>query len=562
MLCVATAAQQIFIKSALPTTVLASVWNLCAVNGGNALSFPEFALGMFLAKLALGGSPLPPQLPQDVRSQVTLSIAEIQAAATAAAASTTVAVASSIGPINSQFSQTASSSVSATPLGSPMPAAVGLGIGMRSLTPDLQMQYQQQQQQQQQQRAWAIGPAEKAQYDATFRTWDPSNSGFISGDRARQIFAQSGLPENILAHIWSLADGQSLGKLNADEFAVAMHLIYKKLNGHDVPRVLPPELVPPSTRDLNALTVLAKSEAMRQEPMRRISPSASLMGFTSETSLYAASQQASSLASAADHLRASESAKRDSILSRVEQKRKQLAELREHIDSDNKQCTDIEIRLRALKTQSIVAQENIIDLSRTKQTLAPSTSLGSASPLSDMEIAEFERIEHQTLALIDECKQRQIEVADLQTAAIRARHAKQSSQSSMTASSNAAADVADKAAALLAARMAMLGVPSNSLPQRSISPSPSISSNLNIHDEIAAVDRDKFNRLQELNEIRNRVTIFSSQIRSAISIQKASLGLPAAGRWEPSVADRVKFEEGVGLETREAIALVVAIKVI
>lgn len=36
-----------------------------------------------------------------------------------------------------------------------------------------------------------------------------------------------------------------------DEFSVAMHLIYRKLNGYNVPETLPAELIPPSTRDLH-----------------------------------------------------------------------------------------------------------------------------------------------------------------------------------------------------------------------------------------------------------------------------------------------------------------------
>ncbi|CAG8776527.1 12940_t:CDS:1, partial [Gigaspora rosea] len=39
--------------------------------------------------------------------------------------------------------------------------------------------------------------------------------------------------------------------LNQDEFAVAMHLIYRRLNGYDIPATLPPELIPPSSRELN-----------------------------------------------------------------------------------------------------------------------------------------------------------------------------------------------------------------------------------------------------------------------------------------------------------------------
>lgn len=38
--------------------------------------------------------------------------------------------------------------------------------------------------------------------------------------------------------------------MNVDEFSVAMHLIYRKLNGYNVPEKLPAELIPPSTRAL------------------------------------------------------------------------------------------------------------------------------------------------------------------------------------------------------------------------------------------------------------------------------------------------------------------------
>ncbi|CAG8839339.1 12899_t:CDS:1, partial [Racocetra persica] len=43
------------------------------------------------------------------------------------------------------------------------------------------------------------------------------------------------------------------------EFAVAMHLIYRKLNGYDIPTTLPPELIPPSSRELNESLDLIKN---------------------------------------------------------------------------------------------------------------------------------------------------------------------------------------------------------------------------------------------------------------------------------------------------------------
>lgn len=98
---------------------------------------------------------------------------------------------------------------------------------------------------------WAITKEEKTRYDQLFRAWDGLHKGFIGGDVAIEIFGQSGLEKPDLERIWTLADHGNKGRLNLDEFAVAMHLIYRKLNGYPIPNQLPPELVPPSTRNFN-----------------------------------------------------------------------------------------------------------------------------------------------------------------------------------------------------------------------------------------------------------------------------------------------------------------------
>jgi hypothetical protein len=98
---------------------------------------------------------------------------------------------------------------------------------------------------------WAITKGEKKLYDDTFRAWDGMGKGYISGSQALEIFGQSGLPKPDLERVWTLSDSADRGRLNLDEFAVAMHLIYRKLNGYPIPARLPPELVPPSTRNIN-----------------------------------------------------------------------------------------------------------------------------------------------------------------------------------------------------------------------------------------------------------------------------------------------------------------------
>ncbi|KAI5295093.1 actin organization and endocytosis protein, partial [Ascosphaera pollenicola] len=73
---------------------------------------------------------------------------------------------------------------------------------------------------------WAVTKDEKRIYDDLFRAWDGFNKGYIGGDVAIEIMGQSGLPREDLERIWTLSDPNNRGKLNKDEFAVAMHLIY------------------------------------------------------------------------------------------------------------------------------------------------------------------------------------------------------------------------------------------------------------------------------------------------------------------------------------------------
>lgn len=99
---------------------------------------------------------------------------------------------------------------------------------------------------------WAVTKDEKKIYDEMFKAWDGFGKGYITGNQAIEIFGQSGLDKPDLERIWTLSDPNNKGRLNLDEFAVAMHLIYRRLNGYPVPNQLPPELVPPSTRNLNS----------------------------------------------------------------------------------------------------------------------------------------------------------------------------------------------------------------------------------------------------------------------------------------------------------------------
>ncbi|WVF66967.1 hypothetical protein IAT40_001710 [Kwoniella sp. CBS 6097] len=124
---------------------------------------------------------------------------------------------------------------------------------------------------------WALSRQEKKDYDQIFRAWDTQGDGFITGEMARGVFGQSGLGQDDLMKIWNLCDKDNRGKLNLPEFHVAMGLIYRALNGNQIPDVLPEELVPASMRDIDT-TVNFMKDLLRHEASSRSNTSSPSYG--------------------------------------------------------------------------------------------------------------------------------------------------------------------------------------------------------------------------------------------------------------------------------------------
>ncbi|XP_065715504.1 EH domain-containing protein 2 [Patagioenas fasciata] len=93
---------------------------------------------------------------------------------------------------------------------------------------------------------WVV-TKDKAKYDEIFYGLSPLG-GKLSGRRARGWMVSSNLPSSVLGRIWQLSDVDRDGMLDAEEFALAGHLIGAKLEGRGLPTDLPPRLVPPSKR--------------------------------------------------------------------------------------------------------------------------------------------------------------------------------------------------------------------------------------------------------------------------------------------------------------------------
>ncbi|KAH7073927.1 hypothetical protein BKA63DRAFT_416407 [Paraphoma chrysanthemicola] len=213
-------AKEIFEKARLPNEVLGRIWNLSDTEQRGALNVTEFIIAMhLLASYRTGNmkalpNALPPGLYEAAsrRGQLPPPPGRPDQSAT----------------IPRQFSgQNAprtQSPLSRPPFGAPPQSTQATGSD------------------------WLISPQEKSSYDNLFKGVDTLGRGFITGDQAVRFFSDSGLPEDVLAGIWDLADINSEGQLSRDEFAVAMYLIRQQRKGDQLPTTLPPSLIPPSLR--------------------------------------------------------------------------------------------------------------------------------------------------------------------------------------------------------------------------------------------------------------------------------------------------------------------------
>lgn len=223
-------AKQIFEKAGLPNEILGGIWNLADTEQRGALVLPEFIIAMHLLASFKSGSlrALPSILPAGLYEAATRRVPPARQMPNITPG------ASPISAIPRQFSG-ANGGRAGSPLGR---SAYGTAPQTAQITG--------------QGSDWAISPMDKAQFDGFYAGLDKTNRGFITGDEAVPFFSNSKLPEEVLAQIWDLADINSEGRLNRDEFAVAMYLIRQqrsKRDGRDtVPSSLPPNLVPPSMR--------------------------------------------------------------------------------------------------------------------------------------------------------------------------------------------------------------------------------------------------------------------------------------------------------------------------
>ncbi|XP_042190655.1 intersectin-1 isoform X3 [Callorhinchus milii] len=268
-------ARNFFLQSGLPPPILAQIWAMADLNNDGKMDQLEFSIAMKLIKLKLQGHQLPsalppimvqapaalppagfgigsvatmggvPPVPMGPMPVVGMSPPLVSSVPTAGVPSLPNGTPAMIQPLpafahpgatlpkSSSFSRSASATqANATK----MQKAQSFDMGNAN-APPLTTSVE-----------WAVPQSSRLKYRQLFNSHDKTMSGHLTGPQARTILMQSSLPQSQLASIWNLSDIDQDGKLTAEEFILAMHLIDMAMSGQPLPPGLSRELIPPTFR--------------------------------------------------------------------------------------------------------------------------------------------------------------------------------------------------------------------------------------------------------------------------------------------------------------------------
>ncbi|XP_076287155.1 epidermal growth factor receptor pathway substrate 15 isoform X5 [Lasioglossum baleicum] len=203
----------VLMDSKLPLDTLGKIWELADMDEDGMLDRHEFVVAMHLVYKALEKyaipSVLPPELmPPGKRKDVTVPVSK--------------------SPVP----------VGITAVPPPIPCLPNVSAVKNMAGLDLAKTSVQ----------WVVSAEEQIAAGKLFLQADLDMDGYVSGLEIKDVFLQSGLPQTDLAVIWSLCDICQNGKLNQEQFALAIWLIKQKLKGIDSPATLTPDMIPPSMR--------------------------------------------------------------------------------------------------------------------------------------------------------------------------------------------------------------------------------------------------------------------------------------------------------------------------
>ncbi|XP_059179911.1 intersectin-1 isoform X3 [Centropristis striata] len=282
-------ARNFFLQSGLPPPILAQIWALADMNSDGRMDIHEFSIAMKLIKLKLQGHPLPPSLPPSM-IQPPLSLPPQSGFG--------MPPMPPMPPISAPLSGVPPLPLPPLPVGvspplvssapPPLPPPIANGApptgimqpisGFSHPAPSVNKSSSFNRSSTKLQKGtsldatsgqpppdWAVPQSSRLKYRQLFNSHDKMMSGHLTGPQARTILMQSSLPQGQLATIWSLSDIDQDGKLTAEEFILAMHLIDMAMSGLPLPPVLPPDYLPPTFRRVRSDSVQSDQKSVQEE---------------------------------------------------------------------------------------------------------------------------------------------------------------------------------------------------------------------------------------------------------------------------------------------------------
>ncbi|MED6247744.1 Intersectin 1 (SH3 domain protein) [Ataeniobius toweri] len=283
-------AKNFFLQSGLPPPILAQIWALADMNSDGRMDIHEFSIAMKLIKLKLQGHSLPPALPPSMKQppltlhpQASFGMPPMAPIPTPIPAPLPVMpplplpplpvgvspplVSTAAPPLPPPMANGAPPTVMMPPISGfphPVPSVNKTSSFNRSST-KLQKGSSFDAAGTQPPSDWAVPQSSRLKYRQLFNSHDKMMSGYLTGPQARTILMQSSLPQSQLATIWSLSDIDQDGKLTAEEFILAMHLIDMAMSGLPLPPVLPAEYLPPTFRRVRSDSVQSDQKSVPEE---------------------------------------------------------------------------------------------------------------------------------------------------------------------------------------------------------------------------------------------------------------------------------------------------------
>lgn len=228
----------VLINSKLPLDVLGKIWDLSDVDKDGSLDKDEFIVAMHLVYRAMEKEPVPTTLPHSL-----IPPSKRPSKKTAGALPGAVAVLPGFAGFTPGSTPLKDALRSTPPLvKTPPPTTVNISP-KHSFRASPQPTVN-----------WVVPLADRERYNELFKKTDEDGDGLVNGTEVIEIFMQSTLSQTMLAQIWGLADTKHTGKLNQEQFSLAMYLIQQKITKDiDPPTTLTSDMIPPSERTAAAI---------------------------------------------------------------------------------------------------------------------------------------------------------------------------------------------------------------------------------------------------------------------------------------------------------------------